>query len=311
MTLSTENTFSHRAGRLTRHLTGLVALSLLAAGFGSGCCMTGACGGGSLFQMGGMAGGGCSDVGCDSCGVGDIAMGGGLGGGMGCAAGGCGAGGCDDCGGGSEIVYPGSAGGCSMGCGGGPGSFLLPLLSTRLSCGGGCGDVYWNEWISDPPECCDACNDDGCWVGPNCGGGCGGGCGMGPCVLVHGAWQGVTNLARGVLAIPGSLLSGRGYGGGMMSNGYSASCDGSGGCGAIGCDSCAQTTPTQAGQFLSNSPTPGMNHRVVANAAAATHATGMGTGVVGGNRIQPASAQAAFQPLSKRPHRLVSKRLRR
>ncbi|WP_146443611.1 hypothetical protein [Botrimarina colliarenosi] len=35
-------------------------------------------------------------------------------------------------------------------------------------CGGcgGCGDLYWNEWHSDPPRCCDPCDDCGNWVGP-------------------------------------------------------------------------------------------------------------------------------------------------
>lgn len=27
-----------------------------------------------------------------------------------------------------------------------------------LTCGGGCEDLYWGEWISDPPEVCDHCN---------------------------------------------------------------------------------------------------------------------------------------------------------
>lgn len=34
--------------------------------------------------------------------------------------------------------------------------------------GAGCGDVYWDEWISDPPYRCDPCDDHGNWIGPKC-----------------------------------------------------------------------------------------------------------------------------------------------
>ena len=34
-----------------------------------------------------------------------------------------------------------------------PGARLLRCLT----CGPGCGDVYWGEWTSDPPEACDGC----------------------------------------------------------------------------------------------------------------------------------------------------------
>lgn len=37
------------------------------------------------------------------------------------------------------------------------------------SCGG-CGELYWNEWHSDPPACCDPCDDCGNWVGPSASG---------------------------------------------------------------------------------------------------------------------------------------------
>jgi hypothetical protein len=39
----------------------------------------------------------------------------------------------------------------------------------------GCGDMYWGEWVSDPPDCCDPCNKCGDYTGnggtcckPNC-----------------------------------------------------------------------------------------------------------------------------------------------
>jgi hypothetical protein len=34
--------------------------------------------------------------------------------------------------------------------------------------GSGCGEFYYDEWINDPPYCCDPCDDHGSWVGPRC-----------------------------------------------------------------------------------------------------------------------------------------------
>jgi hypothetical protein len=43
-------------------------------------------------------------------------------------------------------------------------------LKQVLTCGGGCGEIYWGPWISDPPSGCDPCDDHGNWVGPqDCG----------------------------------------------------------------------------------------------------------------------------------------------
>ena len=33
------------------------------------------------------------------------------------------------------------------------------------ACGSGCGEVYWDEWVSDPPDCVDPCDDCGNWIG--------------------------------------------------------------------------------------------------------------------------------------------------
>lgn len=69
-----------------------------------------------------------------------------------------------------------------------------PLDSMRqfrrsLTCGSGCGETYYDEWTSSPPDCCDPCpefgyNDCGPGVGlcGDCGGHCGvhGGCGIRP-----------------------------------------------------------------------------------------------------------------------------------
>ncbi|HIQ23154.1 MAG TPA: hypothetical protein EYH34_18170 [Planctomycetes bacterium] len=34
--------------------------------------------------------------------------------------------------------------------------------------GGGCGDVYWGDWISEPPDYCDSCDGVGHWTGSGC-----------------------------------------------------------------------------------------------------------------------------------------------
>jgi hypothetical protein len=49
--------------------------------------------------------------------------------------------------------------------------WLWSRAKSALTCGAGCGDVYWGEWASDPPaggDSCDSCGTVGC------GGGCGG-----------------------------------------------------------------------------------------------------------------------------------------
>jgi hypothetical protein len=68
-------------------------------------------------------------------------------------------------------------GGCNE-CGdcGGAGNYyhcgLLPVLRAHLgmhgTCGRGCGEVYWGEWVSDPPDCCDPCNSCGDWQNQQC-----------------------------------------------------------------------------------------------------------------------------------------------
>lgn len=42
------------------------------------------------------------------------------------------------------------------------------IIKNALTCGSGCGEIYWGEWISDPPDKCDACDQDGNWIGPHC-----------------------------------------------------------------------------------------------------------------------------------------------
>jgi hypothetical protein len=83
---------------------------------------------------------------------------------------------CNDCG-------PGpceSCADCPTDCG------ILPWLRRSKVCGKGCGEVYWGEWISDPPDCCDPCDPCyGCYTGPNDG--C---CNLGPCQRLLAALHG-------------------------------------------------------------------------------------------------------------------------
>jgi len=65
-------------------------------------------------------------------------------------------------------------------------------LKRRLTCGEGCGEMYWGDWISDPPAPCDPCDEySGQFIGPRCcppkrtmlfgGRYCDGGCPSGNC----------------------------------------------------------------------------------------------------------------------------------
>jgi len=62
------------------------------------------------------------------------------------------------------------AGGDCRPCGQAPGCHNVarhPLDHLRVMLtSGGCGELYIDEWISDPPACCDPCNQCGQYVGP-------------------------------------------------------------------------------------------------------------------------------------------------
>lgn len=78
----------------------------------------------------------------------------------------CGPSPCESCG--------GNCGGCRDGllshC------FLFGGLRGCLSCNRGCGEIYCDEWKSDPPDCCDPCDQCcGEFTGPH------GYCCLGPC----------------------------------------------------------------------------------------------------------------------------------
>lgn len=85
--------------------------------------------------------------------TGCVGMGhGGLGGGLPCN--------CNDCGG---------CGDCDATLGPGHGGPLTSLRNWRRSlvCGGGCGEVYYGDWINHPPNCCDPCDNQVAVVGPH------------------------------------------------------------------------------------------------------------------------------------------------
>lgn len=213
----------------------------------------------------------------------------------------------------APAAFPASCGTLAPGGCGGLSGLMLPLLSTRLACGSGCGDVYWGEWLCDPPECCDACNDDGCWAGtagmaPYEGyGGCGGGCLQGilagPAAVIHGTYLGVTSLLHGTCStVQAGCRYGMGYGYGYApAYGYSA---------ADGCD-CADCTSEIASPACSSCGVNGCGGACVQArrpTTAPVAARAMGTGVAQHRVARPAAHSA---PTAKPPHRLVAKRLRR
>jgi hypothetical protein len=45
----------------------------------------------------------------------------------------------------------------------------MAMLKRKLTCGNGCGEVYWDEWVSDRPDRCDPCDEcSGSYVGERC-----------------------------------------------------------------------------------------------------------------------------------------------
>ncbi len=88
-----------------------------------------------------------------------------------CGVGGCGdacgvACGCGNCPVGETLIFGARAIGSEF-------RRLLAPLGLCCPCGsgcGGCGELYWNEWHSDPPACCDPCDQCGNWVGPSSAG---------------------------------------------------------------------------------------------------------------------------------------------
>jgi hypothetical protein len=86
-----------------------------------------------------------------------------------------------------------------------------------LTCQSGCSsDIYWNEWASDPPDCCDPCDDGGRWIGPQ------------PCARRCWLRRGVTGVFAGLRGCLARVACHGGPCGGC--GGDSCGCDG-GNCG--------------------------------------------------------------------------------
>lgn len=174
------------------------ALALILLMVLSGCCVSRVGSGGCVGGCGGdiiVENAGCD---CSSCGGGEIALETVVEPDCGCASSGCGGNCGAGFGGGTCAGGCGIMGGCGRphgGCGFGGhlSRFILPWIQGHLSCGSGCGEVYWHEWINDPPDCTDPCDNYGQFIGPRlfgpkpwlplgisnlwgrrlCGGGCG------------------------------------------------------------------------------------------------------------------------------------------
>jgi len=156
----------------------LFVFSALAALASSGCCCFGPCGGQGGYPTAACGpacgGGGCESGACrapcnNGCGL--FANGG-------CClclpkpivwcgnCNECGANGCESC-------------ACPSDCG------ILSFCRWNKSCGKGCGEIYYGEWYSDPPDCCDPCDQCfGQWTGPH------GYCRLGPMQHLLAAFHG-------------------------------------------------------------------------------------------------------------------------
>jgi hypothetical protein len=89
---------------------------------------------------------------------------------------------CGECGSGrvargncGECGNCGARGGCGECCDDGcccqrnfcfhPLRWIGRLFYCGTWCGPSCGNTYWGEAVSDPPDCCDPCSRDGHWTG--------------------------------------------------------------------------------------------------------------------------------------------------
>jgi len=101
---------------------------------------------------------------CGDCGRGNVGL-------ASCGGGSCGGNCGSSCGVANDPIL-GDYTRCGV-CGGGncPGFTPLAWLKYRLTCGSGCAcQLYYGEWINDPPACCDPCDNCGNYTGPNCAG---------------------------------------------------------------------------------------------------------------------------------------------
>lgn len=137
--------------------------------------------------------------------------------------------GCNDCGVTNDPIL-GDCGSCGV-CGGNscPGFTPGGFMKYMLTCGSGCSNqIYYGEWISDPPACCDPCDNCGKFTGPVCcrrpgaatigamwgsrfpgsccGGSCGGGCSDGGGYVSNNYAESHSGQHRGVPAANGGPL---------------------------------------------------------------------------------------------------------
>jgi hypothetical protein len=157
----------------------LFVFSALAALASSGCCCFGPCGGRGSYPTAACGpacgGGGCESGACRAAPCNN---------GCGLFANGCcclclpkpivWCGNCSECG-------PNDCESCACpsDCG------ILSFCRWNKSCGKGCGEIYYGEWYSDPPDCCDPCDQCfGQWTGPH------GYCRLGPMQHLLAAFHG-------------------------------------------------------------------------------------------------------------------------
>lgn len=138
-------------------------------------------------------------------------------------------------------------GGCGIGpCGSGPCAGRLGgIVRNTMTCNSGCGEVYVDEWISDPPACCDPCDScSGQYIGPqSC-------CGR--------PFAGLLNFIVGYRYNGGcadccGTCGGCDSCGGVSGHGYS---------GSPGCQSCGhpmQGEVIQSDEYIQPQPTPPRN----------------------------------------------------
>lgn len=151
----------------------------------------------------------------------------------------------------AAVLAAASAGCChdNLFCGGscapcGDGA-LHGCLHDKLTCQAGCGELYIDEWISDPPDHCDPCDDCGNYVGhghschhlwgflhklwgyryvpgaggPACGPGHPGGAYHGYAEAVAGAPHDDYVMEGGAVMRDGHVMGGESFGSGVASSG--------------------------------------------------------------------------------------------
>ncbi|HEY2413761.1 MAG TPA: hypothetical protein VGI40_16035 [Pirellulaceae bacterium] len=157
-------------------------------------------------------------------------------------------GGCNDCGPNSCTSCAGYGNhGCQT-CGIFGNGGLFPGLGSCMSCGKGCSDIYIHEWISDPPDCCDPCDQcQGQFTGPH------GYCCRGPFQRILSAFHCYKYCPAPYCGPWRPIFGHCGCGGG---SGAMGCCDAgpSCGCGGVGCSTCAGGGPAGGEVYYEGAP---------------------------------------------------------